>query len=106
MKTGTFECLLHIAPTSGDNTQQPSQIDATSCATTTQQLPLKSASLLELARNKLCTKRATMANETVLQATSIHGVDVARTELTRLVRFYAEVNGFTEEEYDESLAEP
>ena len=83
--------------------QQAPLNDATPYATTTQQPSSKPASLLDLARNKLCNNHATSSVKVMQQAHSKQGEDVARFELTRLVSFCAEINGFTEEEHADAL---
>lgn len=60
--------MLRVAATNIGNMQQPTQIDATSSATGTQQPPLKPPSLLEIARNKLRNRQAISANKLVQQA--------------------------------------
>ena len=96
--------LLHVASPRECNTQQATQYRATSYATSTQQPPLKPASLLDLARNKLCNNHATSSQKDAQQAHQKKGVDVARLELINLVRFIADFHGFTEEDHDEALA--
>ena len=103
MNTSTEKSLLRGSFTSNATAQQPPQNDATSYATTTQQPPHKPASLLDLARNKLRNKLATSSEKDAQQAHSKQGVVVARSELTRLVGFCAEINGFTEEEHADAL---
>lgn len=104
MKTSNESSLLHRSFLSNATMQQAPLNDATSYATTTQQATSKPASLLDLARNKLCNKHATSSKKPMQQAHEKQGVDVARSELTRLVRFCAEMNGFTDEEHAEALA--
>lgn len=96
--------LLHVASPRECNTQQPPQYHATSYATSTQQPLSKPASLLDLARNKLCNNHATSSQKDAQQAHQKQGVDVARSELTNLVRFIADFYCFTEEEHGEALA--
>jgi hypothetical protein len=58
--------------------QQPPQNDATGNATTTQQPPVKPASLLDLARNKLRNNHATSSPKTTQQAHQKSEVVVAQ----------------------------
>lgn len=95
--------LLHCSFTSKTTMQQAPLNDATPYATTTQQPTSKPASLLDLARNKLRNIHATSSEKVVQQAHSKQGEDVARSELTRLVGFCAEINGFTDEEHADAL---
>src|SRR5690348_12710942 len=104
MNAASEASLLHVAFPSKATMQQPPINDATSYATTSQQPPRKPASLLDLARNKLRNNHATSSEKTVQQAHQKQGVDVARSELTKLVRFCGEAYGFTEEEHAEALA--
>ena len=97
------ESLLRVASPRRRNTQQPPQYHATSYATSTQQPPSKPASLLDLARNKLCNNHATSSKKDAQQAHQKQGVDVARLELINLVRFIADFHDFTEEEHAEAL---
>lgn len=99
MNTSPEPSLLRVAFTSNATAQQPPINSATSYATTTQLDTLKPASLLDLARNKLRNNHATSSGKTAQQAPQNKGVDVARSELTRLVRFRGEAYGFTEEEH-------
>ena len=94
---------LRVAFTSNATAQLPPLDDATGNATTTQQPTSKPASLLDLARNKLRNNHATSSEKGAQQAHSKQGVVVARSELTRLVSFCAEINGFTEEEHADAL---
>lgn len=103
MNTASEQSLLRVASPRECNTQQPPLYHATSYATTTQQAPRKPASLLDLARNKLCNSHATSSEKGTQQAHQKEGVDVARSELVRLVRFCGEAYGFTEEEHTEAL---
>lgn len=59
--------LLHAAPPSKCNKQQPHQKGATGNATATQQTPAKPTSLLDLARNKLRNNHATAAQNSAQQ---------------------------------------
>ncbi|SFN32375.1 hypothetical protein SAMN05216386_0477 [Nitrosospira briensis] len=103
MNAQLTESLLHISFPSKATMQQPPINDATSYATTTQQPTPIPASLLDLARNKLCNNHATSSPKDAQQAHQKQGVDVARSELVRLVRFCGEAYGFTEEEHTEAL---
>lgn len=103
MNTAQNPSLLHCSFTSKTTMQQAPLNDATEHATTTQQPTSKPPSLLDLARNKLCNNHATSSEKVMQQAHSKQGEDVARSELTRLVGFCAEINGFTEEEHAEAL---
>lgn len=95
--------VLHCSFTSKTTMQHPPLNDATPSATSTQHPPQKHTSLLDLARNKLRNKHATPSKKPMQQAHEKQGVDVARSELTRLVRFCADMNGYTDEEYSEAL---
>jgi hypothetical protein len=95
--------LLRVAFPSNATAQQPPQYRATSYATSTQQPPLKPASLLDLARNKLRNNHATSSKKDAQQAHQKQGVVVSRLELINLVRFIADFHGFTAEEHDEAL---
>lgn len=95
--------LLRVAFPSNATAQQPPLNDATSYATPTQQPPLKPASLLDLARNKLRNNHATSSRKDAQQAPLKNEMDVARLELVRLVRFCGEAYCFTEEEHTEAL---
>ena len=95
--------LLRVAFPSNATAQQPPQYRATSYATSTQQPPLKPASLLDLARNKLRNNHATSSQKDAQQAHQKQGVDVARLELINLVRFIADFHRFAEEDHDEAL---
>jgi hypothetical protein len=103
MNANAEASLLHVAFPSKATMQQPPLNSATSYATTTQQPTHKPASLLDLARNKLCNNHATSSEKAVQQAHLKQGVDVARSELAKLVRFCGEAYGFTEEEHAEAL---
>lgn len=87
--------LLHVAPPSKCNMQQPTQTDASSYATSAQHAPAKPLSLLELARNRLCNNHATSTPK---------GMQQAREELTRLVRLCGTHYGFTPDEHADALA--
>ena len=99
MNTSSEQSLLRVAFTSNATAQHPPINSATSNATTTQLDTHKPASLLDLARNKLRNNHATSSKKTAQQAPQNKGVDVARSELTRLVRFCGEAYAFTEEEH-------
>lgn len=103
MNTSTKKSLLRGSFTSNATAQQPRLNDATPSATPSQQPTSKPASLLDLARNTLRNKHATSSEKAAQQAHSKQGMDVARSELTRLVRFCAEIEGFTEEERKDAL---
>ena len=103
MNTSSEPRLLRVAFTSNATAQQPPINSATSNATTAQLATTKPASLLDLARNKLRNKHATSSPKHAQQAHQKEGVDVARSELVRLVRFCGEAYGFTEEEHTEAL---
>ena len=103
MNSAQKPSLLRVAFTSNATAQQPPLNDATVCATSTQQPTSKPASLLDLARNNLRNNHATSSEKDAQQAHSKQGVVVARSELTRLVGFCAEINGFAEEEHTEAL---
>lgn len=60
--------LLHAAPPSKCNKQQPPQNGATGNATATQQTPAKPPSLLDLARNRLRNNHATATENGTQQA--------------------------------------
>ena len=104
MNAQLTESLLHVAFPSKATMQQPPINDATSYATTTQYPSPQPASLLDLARNKLRNNHATSSERDTQQAHPKEGVDVARSELVRLVRLCGEAYGFTEEEHTEALA--
>ncbi|MBA2660083.1 MAG: hypothetical protein H0U72_11285 [Nitrosospira sp.] len=103
MNTSIKKSLLRGSFTSNATAQQPHLNYATSNATTTQQPTAKPSSLLDLARNTLRNNHATSSEKDAQQAHSKQGMDVARSELTRLVRFCAEIEGFTEEEHKDAL---
>ena len=103
MNTSANESLLRVAFTSNATAQLPHVDDATGNATTAQQPTTKPASLLDLARNKLRNIHATSSQKDAQLAHSKQSMEVARSELTRLVRFCAEINGFTEEEHADAL---
>jgi hypothetical protein len=104
MNTQLKASLLHVAFPSKAAMQQPPINNATSYATTTQHPSPQPASLLDLARNKLRNNHATSSQKNTQQAHPKEGVDVARSELVRLVRFCGEAYDFTEEEHTEALA--
>jgi hypothetical protein len=103
MNTAQKPSLLRVAFTSNATAQQAPLNDATAYATSTQQPTSKPASLLDLARNSLRNNHATSSEKVAQQAPSKQVVVVARSELTRLVGFCAEINGFTEEEHADAL---
>lgn len=81
--------LLPVAFPRDATMQQATRNCATSHATGTQQPPPKPASLLDIARNKLCNMHATSAENTVQQAQQKTSEDVAQkiTSWRWLLRF-------------------
>ena len=79
MKQAQKPSLLHCAGTSNATMQLPPENDATSYATTTQKLPSKPASLLDLARNKLRNNHATSSEKDAQQAHQNEEEDVAQS---------------------------
>jgi hypothetical protein len=99
MNTRSEQSLLRVAFTSNATAQQSPINSATSNATTAQLDALKPASLLDLARNRLRNKHATISQKDAQLSAQNKGVVVARCELTELVRFCGETYAFTDEEH-------
>lgn len=67
----TAKSLLHVAFTSNATAQQPNLNSAMGNATGSQQAPVKAASLLDIARNKLRNKHATSTGKGTQQAEAV-----------------------------------